>query len=165
MPAPRGPALLTAVPLAVLVTLVAGRSVARAPGSAPWTGYLLTFAVASILAITLVPARPPVGPAEGPSCLVPSFGVLTSGVLLGVTEESLNVLLFVPLGVAVAWLDGRVRWAALAFAVALPWIVEGTQLAVPALGRACQGIDLTTNLLGLGIGLVLGFAARRLAGD
>jgi hypothetical protein len=71
-----------------------------------------------------------------------------------------NVLLFLPLGVVLALLPpSRTRTWLLGLAVSLPFLIEGLQLALPALDRACQGADVVDNLLGLGLGLALGALA------
>ena len=70
---------------------------------------------------------------------------------------SLNVILFVPLGLAIGLL-GRspvTAWL-LVGALASPVVIETIQSLAPMLGRGCQSRDVVDNLLGLGIGLVLG---------
>lgn len=160
MPDPRG---LIGIPIAILVAGVLGGRVAAATGSGRFTGSFLTFSVAAILAITLLPMPLVTSPTEGLRCLLPTLSVFRSGDLLRVTDVSLNVIMFVPLGLAVAWLPRRTLPRALALAVALPWVVESIQLAVPALGRTCQAGDITTNLMGLALGLLVGVVARAIA--
>ena len=76
--------------------------------------------------------------------------------MLGTT--SLNVILFVPLGILIALLP---RSRATAFAVIgaalLPLAIESIQLAARPLGRACQGADVVDNILGLALGLAVGW--------
>jgi hypothetical protein len=70
-----------------------------------------------------------------------------------------NVVMFIPLGLAIALVPRSPRKAAvLVGAVALPFIIEATQLLVVPLGRACQGGDVFDNLAGLAIGLAFGLA-------
>jgi glycopeptide antibiotics resistance protein len=67
-------------------------------------------------------------------------------------EMTLNVALFVPLGLVLGWI-GRPRW--LAGAVALTVAVEVTQLWLPL--RESEAIDVLTN----SAGAVLGYALAR----
>jgi glycopeptide antibiotics resistance protein len=93
------------------------------------------------------------------------MGVAAWSVLLRPNETSLNVLLVVPLGLALGALPGSPRAAVLIVgAFLLPVAIELFQLAVPALGRGCQSADVIDNTMGLVIGLALGFAGHRLLG-
>ena len=153
--------MLAAVPLAVVVALLAARPVAHRLGIGTGLAFLLVLGVAGILAITLVPR--PGGPRlpTDLGCLVPEFALPAHGHLFEINDDTLNVALFVPLGLAIGLLVDHPRFQVLlAVAVALPWAVEAIQLAVPALGRDCQSVDLTANLLGLALGVATGFVAR-----
>jgi glycopeptide antibiotics resistance protein len=72
-------------------------------------------------------------------------------------ETSLNVVLFVPLGLALGLLPGR-RTANLLILAGLvsPFFVEAIQLVVQPLGRGCQTADIIDNLTGVVIGLLIG---------
>jgi VanZ like protein len=154
--------VLTAVPLALVVALLAARPVARALGIDWASAFLLVLGVTAILAVTLIPRQGIPQPATSPGCLVPVVALPGPDELLSINDQSLNVALFVPLGVALGLLIGQ-RWFAILMvaALALPWAIESTQLALPALGRTCQSGDLTDNLLGLLIGLVVGFVVAK----
>jgi hypothetical protein len=81
--------------------------------------------------------------------------------LLTVNPTSLNVLLFVPLGMALGSLPSSRRAVGLVvLAFLLPMAIELFQLMVPVLGRECSSGDVVDNTMGLVIGLVLGFSAR-----
>ena len=68
-----------------------------------------------------------------------------------------NVILFVPLGLAIGLLGrSAVTARLLVAALASPVVIEAIQSLAPMLGRGCQSRDVVDNLLGLGIGLVLG---------
>ncbi|NVN53451.1 hypothetical protein HLY00_3799 [Mycolicibacterium hippocampi] len=83
------------------------------------------------------------------------FASLSHYLYLG--ETSLNVILFVPLGLAVGLVDRSPATAWLLLAVlALPPSIEAIQSLAPMLGRGCQSGDVVDNLCGLGIGLALG---------
>jgi hypothetical protein len=155
--------IVALLPMAILVGVLLGPAVARRLGGTRAAGSLLAVSVLVILAFTMTPNRLADGDVSGPACLVPAFRALLTGTLLRVTDDSLNVALFVPLGVALALLPWRSRRLLAVPCVALPWLIEGTQLLVPALGRTCQSVDLTTNLLGLFIGLGGGLLAVAVA--
>lgn len=158
--------MLLALPIGVVAAVLLGPRLAESLAMPRPAAWLLALSVTAIVVVTLVPLGADTWLGADPTCLVPSLDVLGSGHLLELNDESLNVLLFVPLGFALAAIPGRRRWAGLACAAALPWLLEATQLLVPVLGRQCQAVDLTTNLLGLGIGfaaglVVWGLASRR----
>ena len=74
------------------------------------------------------------------------------------------MVMFVPLGFAIAVLPWSHRKAAvLVAAVALPFVIEATQLLVAPLGRACESGDGVDNLTGLFIGLAAGAVVSTLA--
>ena len=85
--------------------------------------------------------------------------------LVTVHDTLRNVLLFVPLGFTLGLL-ARTRSAAalVVLAYALPFAIEGLQLAFPAMGRGCQSADLIDNAIGLTVGLVAGGLLRSAAG-
>jgi VanZ family protein len=150
--------VLAAVPLAFVVALIAAGPVARRLATSRSTAFLLVLGIAGVLAITLIPQPVAARPPADAGCLIPDLALPAQGRLFTFNDESLNVALFVPLGFALGLLVGHPGFAPLAvFAVALPWLVEAVQLAVPPLGRACQSGDLTANLLGLLFGVAIAF--------
>ena len=81
--------------------------------------------------------------------------------LRSINEISLNILLFVPFGVAVGLLPiGRPKAVVVLAAIALPFAIEGIQLVATALHRGCQSADVADNLTGLIAGLIIGEAVR-----
>jgi len=97
-------------------------------------------------------------------CDTSRVGFASMAELTSVNESSLNVLLFVPLGIAVGLLPwSRAAAATAAAAFSLTFIVEAIQLLLPVLGRGCQTADLVDNLMGLAIGFAVGLLARPLA--
>ena len=147
-------ALLLGIPLSgpVARTLRARRSVA----------YLLIVSLGAILAATLPPGADGFDRlADGiGACHLHRLGPAASHDYLSVSEVSLNVLLFVPLGIALALLPRTRRTLGIAVtAFLLPVAVEVIQLVVPTLGRACESGDVVDNLAGLVLGLGLGGVA------
>jgi hypothetical protein len=68
-------------------------------------------------------------------------------------RHHLNVILFVPLGLAIGLLGRSPATARVLVAVLA---VEAIRSRLPMLGQGCQSRDVVDNLLGLAIGLVLG---------
>lgn len=153
-----GVALLVAVFIAVWLSPVVARRLHASRGLA----VLLVVGFGLVLAATLTPdADALAGEASDGTCDVSRVWLASVAQLTRVTDISLNVLLFVPLGLAVGLLPrSRAANVITIAAVALPFVVEGTQLLVTALGRGCQTADIVDNLLGLAIGMVLGTGAR-----
>jgi hypothetical protein len=129
--------------------------------------YLLIVSLAAILAATIPPGADGFDRiADGiGTCHLHPLGLATRHAYLGVSEVSLNVLLFIPLGLGLGLLPRTRRTALLvAAAFGLPVAIEAAQLLVPQLGRSCESRDVIDNLLGLVIGLVAGALAVALAG-
>jgi len=95
------------------------------------------------------------------SCDVSRLAPLPPAALGRLTDESLNVYLFIPLGIALAFFPAS-RWGLLfgSVALALPIAIEMLQAAVPSLGRVCQSGDVIDNWSGLALGLAVGLIAR-----
>jgi hypothetical protein len=81
--------------------------------------------------------------------------------LLQVDDASLNVALFIPLGLAIGWVRAsRPRAALILASIALPFGIETIQALAPILDRGCQSADIVDNLTGLVIGLGIGTGLR-----
>jgi hypothetical protein len=127
----------------------------------------LLWSLVAIALVTLVPTRPDVGvvPAEtrSESCSWDYGGPSgTTFEVLGLDQRTLNVLLFVPAGVFLVLAAGR-WWSGLALAplglgllAAYSLAIELTQLQLARLDRACDVTDVVDNVLGAGIGSVVG---------
>jgi glycopeptide antibiotics resistance protein len=160
----RLPSFLTFIPgfmPGVLVSGIAG--VFMAPAFGRWLGtttlraWLVLIGFGIVVSATLTPlseGQPlPMG-----ACDFSRMHIAPLADLLRVSSSSLNVLLLVPLGVAVGLLPpGRRTTGVVIIALAMPFLVEVTQSLVPALGRGCQTADMVDNLLGVVIGLAAGW--------
>lgn len=150
--------------VAVMVAILASPAVGRRLWTSRLVAALLLFGFGFVAAATLVPdAAAMTGVSSDGVCDLSRVGFAPIDELLRINFTSLNVLLFVPLGVAVALLP-RTQAAAIVTiaAIATPFVVEGIQLVVTVLGRGCQTADVFDNLLGLAIGLVIGTLGRPL---
>ncbi|WP_371500085.1 VanZ family protein [Kitasatospora sp. NBC_00374] len=158
------PGVLCSLLLAALLSRPVGRLL-RAHRAA---GFLSVLALGGIITLTLLPdTRLPLWENARyavQQCSFDRVGPHPLAELFTATQSSLNVALFVPLGLtaALAGTWGR-RIAAGSVAALIPPAVEATQYAIPALGRACDGQDLLDNYFGLALGLVLGALAGPIA--
>jgi glycopeptide antibiotics resistance protein len=140
--------------------------VQRALRTGPALSWALIVSLGFVLSATLTPAQEALdfGTVGSGSCDLSRVGLAPLRELLRLNETSLNVLLFVPLGVSIAFLPrSRLKAAILVAAIALPFAVEATQLLVLWLDRACESADVVDNLTGLALGLGGGVVAGRLA--
>jgi hypothetical protein len=155
---------LSALALAVsfVVAIVLSRPAASWLHTRPYIAGLLLLGFALVFSATLVPTAAALEgvPSDG-VCDTSRIGIAPIEELTSVNTSSLNVLLFMPLGVAVGLLPwSRAAAVAALAAASLTFIVEAIQLLVPVLGRGCQTADLVDNLMGLAIGLAIGLSAR-----
>jgi glycopeptide antibiotics resistance protein len=123
---------------------------------------LLLFGFGLVASATLVPTAAALeGYVSEGVCDTSRIGIASMRELTTVNVTSLNVLLFVPLGVAVGLLPwSRAAAIAALAAFSLTFAVETFQLLLPVLGRGCQTADMIDNLFGLTIGLVIGASVR-----
>ena len=153
----------------VLVSLalgiVFGRWLGRALRVPRAVATLLIFGAGLIASATLTPSREALtqGAVGSGTCEIARIGPASIGELLSFGDPTYNVVLFVPLGLAIGLIPASRRMAVLVVAaVILPFAIETIQLLATGIGRACQTSDVADNLTGLVIGLVIGVAARRL---
>ncbi len=145
--------------VAVAVSLAIAGRVGRVVRSGPFLGFVVSLSIGGILVLTLTPHVPGFDGSFA-DCDLHLAGVLSLGQMLGQNLRSLNVDMFVPLGVAIGLLRwSRVKVFAICAAVALPFVVEGLQAGLPFLGRSCTATDVLDNLVGLLIGLAAGSLA------
>lgn len=160
------PWLLPGILISAVVSVLLGGVVARALETRWAVATLLVFSLGVIVSATLTPLGGTLafdGGAAG-SCDLSRLGPPPLGALRRITDTSLNVALFIPLGVAIALLPrSRRAGAVLLGAVLFPFAIELTQLLVPAISRGCESADVIDNLLGLAIGLAAGTALRMLS--
>ena len=142
--------VLTAVTAAV-VSVPVGRLI-RSPA---WVVFVVIGSLGLIAAITLTPTPTAIFAPPVSTCLVDRLRPPHLSQLTSPNEISLNVALFVPLGVACALIR---RWGQVVVAAFLafwvPFGVEAVQYEFPELRRVCSTSDIMANLTGLAIGLV-----------
>jgi len=159
------PWFVPGVAVSVAVSLAVGGRVSRALGTCPGVAWTLLISLGIILSATLTPVREALdlGAVGAGTCDLSRVALPPLARLLAVNDTSLNVLLFFPLGVSIAFIPrpSRRGFVALA-AMALPFAIEATQLLVPWLDRTCQSADIVDNVMGLVLGLGAGMVAAGL---
>jgi VanZ family protein len=140
----------------VVISLLLHRWLARRFRTAPWFVLALMLCVGAILSITITPGNWN----PSPYCSLKVAFPRPSD-LLALSERSLNIWLFVPLGLTIsATPRRRVGLFFFACAMAMPFMIEGFQHFVPDIGRTCQLTDVINNLTGLFLGGFVGLCIR-----
>jgi hypothetical protein len=156
------PLFVPACVLALAVSTAASSRAARWLGVRRPIAWLLLMSVGVILAGTMTPLDVGNGlssPSAG-VCDLSRLGLPSLDELLRPGDVIGNILMFIPLGFAIALVPRSPRKAAvLAAAVALPFAIEATQLVLTPLKRACESADVVDNLTGLVLGLAAGAIA------
>jgi glycopeptide antibiotics resistance protein len=154
--------LLPGLALSIILALVLGGSVARRLGTTRIVATLLIVGLGAALSATITPSREALMgmPQISAGCDLSRIGLAPWWDYVHVDDASLNVLLFVPLGVAIGLMPrSRIQAGLILGSVLLPVAIETTQLVATPLGRACQSADVVDNLLGLVVGLGVGLTA------
>ena len=154
----------------LVVTLVVGLALARRVGRSlrvwPVLGFLLVVGVGLALSATVTPSHDALahGILGSGTCDLDRIGRPSRAELAWPGEALLNILLFVPLGVAVGLCPpSRAKLGVVALAYAMPLAIEAIQLVVTPLGRKCQSADVVDNLIGLTLGIAIATVIRWIA--
>lgn len=143
----------------IVAALIVGGVLHRRLGARAWLVAGLIVSIGLIVGITLTSnagydGTPFIDPRPDPG---PWGYLMAPRYWLHVDSRSLNVALFIPLGVSLALLvTGPMRWVVLAVGLAAPWLVEGLQRVLP-FARDTQWIDVADNSTGFVVGFVLGY--------
>jgi VanZ family protein len=158
------PWLRPGIVISVLIAMALGGAVSRALGASRAIGTLLIASTGFIVSATLTPLRFSFeGGAGAGRCDLSRLWPAPPDLLFSLNDASLNVVLFVPLGIAVGLLPPSSRRNVVAVgAIALPFVIETTQLLVTPLLRGCESADVIDNLTGLVIGWIAAVVLRRL---
>ena len=154
-----GPGLV----VTLIVSLVTFGYASRALGISRLLGWALVMSIGLVLSATITPSRDALlfGALGSGTCDVSRIGPASLWELGHLDDASLNILLFVPLGLAIGLCPrSAARNIVLAGAFLLPLAIESLQLVATSLGRACQSSDVFDNLTGLVLGIVVAGAAR-----
>jgi hypothetical protein len=150
-----------------VLSLIASGRAARVLGVPRPVAWALLMAFGLVISATLTPSREALSqglmtPSSGSAfvCDLSRMTPLSPTDLVRVTDSTLNVYLFIPLGLIIGLARRSRHWQALiAMAIGLPFAIEAIQMLAPALGRVCQSADVADNLTGFVIGLGLGIVS------
>jgi hypothetical protein len=162
------PWFLPGVLISALVSIATGRVMAEKLSIRRALGHALVFWVGVILSATMLPSISGLNDPDRRMawCDLSRIGPPPIDQLATVNDVSLNVILFVPLGIVVGAMTKN-QGKALVWAAALPFLIEGVQFFGAPIGRECQSADVFDNLIGLFLGyggctaIVLGLEAFR----
>ncbi len=146
----------------LLGLLVRGRISTRLQTSR-WLAWVLVVAAGLVVSAALTPLQRGTGALIwSGACDFSRLWFPSAERLLSINDTSLNILLFIPLGAALAGIpSGRNKTILLCAAVAAPFVIEAFQASAPLLARGCESADVVDNLSGLVLGLAAGGAVRR----
>ena len=165
------PLLFPALAVGLVLAVLASQPLGRALEMPAWAAFTLVASIVLVVAVTLTPRRETAGAVD----LFASVPATESPVgpelwrwpwqWWPVDDRTLNIALFVPLGLAVGLVGRRRARRVLAvLALVSPLLVEGTQHVVNWLARDSQWQDVVDNATGVIIGLVIGVLIRRAVG-
>ena len=148
------PGMVVTIAVATLLCKRVGRWFDAGPVRAWWLMAGLGLAIVT----TLTPQRDAVerGAIGSGACDLSRMWLAPLDFYRGPNDSAENILLFVPLGIAIAFLRGRTRRVAIAAGVLLPIVIEVLQRQVTILNRSCESADVVDNIAGLLIGLAIG---------
>ncbi len=155
------PWFIPGVGATLVVSWLIRRRVADLLRISPGLAVVLLVSFGGIVSATLTPLNGTLdGAARIHGCDFSRVGLPSLDALRHVNGTSLNVLLFIPLGIGLGLFPRSTRKAWLiGAACAFPFVIETVQLLVAPLDRACESGDVVDNVLGLVIGLGLGTVA------
>ena len=98
---------------------------------------------------------------SGGTCDLTQMGLPPLSMLTRPNDVVLNIILFVPLGIALGLLPAvRRTFIIIALAFAVPLLIETLQLLLVDLGRGCESADVINNMLGIAVGIGMAVVAR-----
>jgi glycopeptide antibiotics resistance protein len=158
------PWLLPGVAVALVLSPVLSGPAGQKLRVRPIVAWVFLFSLGVILAATLTPLRGAFDGDRGSgTCDFSRLGLASIGDLQRFGDVGLNVLIFIPFGLAIGIVPrSRRKTVIVAASIALPFAIEAIQLLLPALDRACESADVADNLTGLVIGLAAGTLVGRL---
>ena len=153
------PWFVPGVVLSMAIASFLGRRVGQILAVHPGVAWAILVGFGVIVSATLTPLHGALNLAATGigTCDFSRIGPAPIEELIRLDETSLNVVLFIPLGVAIGFVRrSRPRGTLILAAGALPFAIEAIQLVVPVLDRGCQSADVVDNLTGLLIGIAIG---------
>jgi len=161
----RYPTMLPVALASLVIATLVRKAVARRLRTDPGVAWLLVASFGCILALTIAPSRQALTTGvTGPvTCDLSRIGLASWATYARMDDPFLNIVAFVPLGLAIGLLPpGRPKLALAIAAGLLPLAIETTQALAVSMGRSCESGDVFDNLFGLAIGLAIGLTADAL---
>ena len=158
------PWLVPGVLLSVVVGLVAAGPLAAALRVRRALAFAVIVSFGLIVSTTLTPLRRAVehGSVGTGWCDLSRVWPLPFDSWLSFSDPTGNILLFIPLGLAIGLVPrSPAKVVLLEAAIVLPFVIETVQLLAPVLARGCEAADVVDNLTGLLIGLAAGTVLGR----
>jgi hypothetical protein len=155
-----GPGIVVSLAVSFAACTHVGRLLAISRAHA----WALLMSLGVVLSATVTPSREALvfGALGTGTCDLGRIGLASWWELTHLDDASLNILLFVPLGIAIGLCPrSRAKLIVVAAALVLPAAIELLQLVAVSLGRECQTSDVVDNLSGLLLGVVAGSVAGR----
>jgi len=153
------PWLVPGVLVWVLIGLVAARRLGHALNVRGLVAFAMIVSFGFIVSTTLTPLRGALelGASGAGSCDVSRIAPLPPLLWLRLSEPTLNIAMFIPLGLTVALVPrSRIKMVLVVAALAMPFAIELIQLNATILARGCESADVIDNLSGLLVGLGIG---------
>lgn len=153
------PWFLPGFAVSVVIGYLVRHRAARFLGTSSLLGWAVVVSLGIVVSATLTPLHEGAfeGGTQAAGCDFSRVGLASLEDIIELGDTFLNILLFIPLGVALALLPRSRRKAWLmAVALAFPLVIETTQLIATPLDRACQSADVVDNISGLLFGFVVG---------
>ncbi len=157
------PLFLPGFLLWTLVSVVLSSRAARALDTSRPVALLLLVSLGFGLSATLSPTGEAfAGEAlAGGTCDLRQLGLPPLSQLTRPNDVVLNIILFVPMGIALGLLPrSRRTMVVIAAAFTVPLVIETLQLVLVDLGRGCESADVINNMLGVAVGIGIAVAAR-----
>jgi glycopeptide antibiotics resistance protein len=157
------PWLVPSVAVSMAIAILACGPIGKLLGVRRPLAWAILVGFGVIVSATLTPLRGTFNFDAGGigACDLSRIGLAPIADLVRLDDTSLNVALFIPLGIAIGWVRASGPRAALILAsIALPFGIETIQALAPILDRGCQSADIVDNLTGLVIGLGVGTGLR-----
>jgi hypothetical protein len=160
------PWLLPGLLLSAVVGLVAARWIGGRLRVNPAVAFTMIVGIGLVVSATLTPLRGAIehGATGQGACDLSRVWPIPPTAWFELSDPAMNVWMFVPLGLAIGLVPrSHTKVGLIVAAIALPFLIESIQLAVPVLARGCEAADVVDNLTGLVLGLAAGAALGLLA--
>jgi VanZ family protein len=152
------PWFLPGMGLTIALSALLCTAIGRWIGAGAVRTWLLLLGLGLVVVTTLTPQRDALerGAIGSGTCDFSRIWFAPLDFYQGANDSAENILLFVPLGIAIALLPARLRRIAIPAGLLLPVAVELLQRQVTVLNRSCQSADVVDNVAGLLIGMAIG---------